>query len=125
MLIEACKKELSFRILLCRDKKSRLDLICYFLSYDLSKHELLEYALIMALENNESSIVEQIEDLYAHVSGDEILTAIRREIKIISRFIQTFNRTLVAPKSRSFSERRIIQEVSKYVVEQARQYTRL
>ena len=121
-VLESYKKELSSEILLTRKGKARLALIYKFLSYDLDKHELLEHAAVLAISNKEATMVEDLQKLYAHHDGEELIDKIRSEIKLIKRFMQTINKGIKYPDSITFYERRMIQEISKYVVEQARLY---
>jgi len=124
MTLEKHKKEISAGILLTRDNRKRLNSIYNFLSYDLNKHELLERAAVIAIQNKESNIVKQIERMYSHCEDDELLNKIRKEIKYIKTFMQTINKVLKYPDFSTFSERRMIQEISKYVIERARMYAR-
>ncbi|MDD2509685.1 MAG: hypothetical protein PHP26_04810 [Syntrophomonas sp.] len=123
MVLESCKKELSIQILLTRDLTGRLDLILRFLGYDLDKHELLEHAAVLAISNQEESIVEDLEKLYAYIEGNDLIQKIRDEIKFMQRFIKTINKAIKHPNLRTFYERRMVQEISKYVLEQARLYS--
>ncbi|MDD2620045.1 MAG: hypothetical protein PHC92_05205 [Syntrophomonadaceae bacterium] len=121
-VLESCKKEISSEILITRKGKVRLPLIYTFLSYDLDKHELLEHATVLALSNFEENIIEDLQKLYSHHEGEELIDKIRAEIKMIKKFMQTINKAIKYPDAISFYERRMIQEISKYVVEQARLY---
>ena len=122
MILESCKKDISADILLTRDRKTRLDLIYKFLSYDLDKHELLEHAGVLAVSNHEEAIIKDLQSLYSYREGIELIDKIRDEISLIQKFINTIKKAIKYPDSRTFYERRIIQEISKYVVEQARLY---
>ncbi|MEN6327441.1 MAG: hypothetical protein ABFD18_14715, partial [Syntrophomonas sp.] len=88
-VLESCKKELSSEILLTRKGKAKLSLIYNFLGYDLDKHELLEQAAVLAISNKEATMVEDLQKLYAHHDGEELIDKIRSEIKLIKRFMQT------------------------------------
>jgi hypothetical protein len=123
MVLESYKKELSIQILLTKDGSSRrLNLILQFLSYDLDKHELLEHAAVLAMSNQADTILEDLHKLYAYTGGNDLIEKIRAEIKFLQRFVNTIKKSIKHPNSRTFYERRMIQEISKYVVEQARQY---
>ncbi|HBK53174.1 hypothetical protein [Syntrophomonas wolfei] len=123
MVLESYKKELSIQILLTKDGSSRrLDLILRFLNYDLDKHELLEHAAVLAISNQENTILEDLQKFYAYTDGNDLIEKIRAEIKFLQRFVNTIKKSIKLPNSRTFYERRMVQEISKYVVEQARQY---
>ncbi|MDD3269196.1 MAG: hypothetical protein PHX14_07735 [Syntrophomonadaceae bacterium] len=124
-VLESCKREISSEILLTKKGKARLSLIYNFLSYDLDKHELLEHAAVLAISNKEEMMIEDLEKLYMHHDGKELIEKIRSEIKLIKKFMQTINKAVKFPDASSFFERRMIQEISKYVLEQARLYNML
>lgn len=122
MIVESRKKEKSTQILLRRDFKKRLSLINDFLSLDLEKHRLFERAAVVALENQENSVIEHLTMLYSHCENTNLIDNIRREIKYIERFQSSLEKAIKYPSFLTFSERRMIQEISKYVLEQARLY---
>jgi hypothetical protein len=120
--LENKKREISIQILLTKNESKRLNLISSFLTYDLNKHELLERAAVIAVQNKELNVLEQLQKMYSHCEDDELLNKIRKEIKYIKRFRKNINKAVKYPDFLSFFERRMIQEISKYVVEQARIY---
>lgn len=125
LTLELEKKNLSTDILITRDKDHRLSLILKFLNCDLKKHELLEHAAVVARSNGETSVLEHLGQLYAHVEGEEdAVGRIRAEIEFIRRFINLLNKVDKYPDTLSFFERRMVQEIIKYVVEQARLYNK-
>ena len=121
--VEMQKKEISLDIVVCREKKPRLKLINAFLYYDLKKHELLEHAAIVATRNQEKEILDDIEELYSHTGkkGDAI-TIIREEIQLVKQFIYLVENALKPRPDLNFVEKRMAQEVEKFVIEQARLY---
>jgi len=123
--LELEKKNLSTDILITRNKDYRLSLILKFLNFDLKKHELLDHAAEVAMSNREDSILEHLAQLYAHTGGDnEVINRIRAEIEFIRRFISLMTKLDKHPESLSFFERRMVQEIVKYVMEQARMYNK-
>lgn len=125
LTLELDKKNLSTDILITRDKDHRLSLIMNFLKSDLKKHELLEHAAVVAMSNGETSVLAHLGQLYAHVEDEEdAVGRIRNEIEFISRFINLLNKVDKHPDTISFFERRMVQEIIKYVVEQARLYNK-
>jgi molybdopterin-guanine dinucleotide biosynthesis protein len=125
MIIEGYKKEKSKQILLRRDPKKSLGLISGFLHLDLEKHKLLEQAAVVALNNQENSVIEQLEKLYSHCERQDLIDNIRSEIKHIEKFQHSIKKAIRYPSFLTFSERRMIQEINKYVVEQARLYNKI
>lgn len=124
MVLESCKRELSIQILLCKSGSSRkMDLILRFLNYDFDKHILLEHAAVLAMSNQVEDILEDLQKFYTHNAGNSVIEKIRTEIKLLQRFINTIKKSIKYPKTRTFYERRMVQEISKYVIEQARQYS--
>ncbi len=125
MRVEKLKKALSKQILTIRDKKRRLDLIYKFLGYDLNKHQLFEQAAVIALSNGEKSIIKHIQNLYEPFGDGELIERIRKELGYTHRFIQVLDKAKGRPELLSFTERRMIQEISKYVLAQCRIYTQI
>lgn len=125
MLLENSKKELSTEILLARDIKKRLALVYTFLSYDLSKHELLEQAAVIALTNREQMVLEHLHRLYFTTEDQETVDKIRNEIKSTQRFMKVVSRARDQKTDLDFSERRMLQEIDKYIVAQARLYNQI
>lgn len=125
MQLENSKKELSTEILLARDMKKRLAMVYTFLSYDLSKHELLEQAAVIALTNREKMVLEHLHRLYFTTEDQETVDKIRNEIKSTQRFMKVVSRARDKKIDLDFSERRMIQEIDKYIVAQARLYNQI
>ena len=125
MQLENSKKELSTEILLARDMKKRLAMVYTFLSYDLSKHELLEQAAVIALTNREKMVLEHLHRLYFTTEDQETVDKIRNEIKSTQRFMKVVSRARDKKIDLDFSERRMLQEIDKYIVAQARLYNQI
>lgn len=123
--LEGSKRQISTDILLARDNRKRLSLIYNFLSYDLSKHELLEQAAVIALNNKEKLVLDHLERLYLKEGDEETIIRIRREISVTQKFMKIINRARDKNAALTFSERRMLQEITKYVVAQARLYNQL
>lgn len=125
LAIELCKKELSKKILLLKDGKRRLNFIHSFLSYDLNKHELLEHATVVAFHNQEIEILNDISRFYSYSEEDEILDCIRKEIKMSRSLMEAIRKKINNPQGLTFIEKRMLNEINKYVIEQARQYMKM
>jgi hypothetical protein len=123
--LEKLKKVLSKQILTCRDKKRQMKLIHKFLGYDLNKHKLFEQAAVIAINNREKYIVDHLEALYQPYGNGELINLIRQEIGYTRRFMQVMEKAAAHMNLVSFAERRMIQEVSKYVLAQCRIYMQL
>lgn len=123
MVIEAHKKEISRQILITRDDQKRLELIHRFLTYDLNKHELFERATVVAINNKEETVIENIQRFYSHCEeGEELIEKIRGEIRYIKSFLKVIEKAIKYPGFMTFSERRMVQEIRKYVLEKVRIY---
>lgn len=123
--LERQKKEISREMLMYRDDRRRLKMIYAFLSYDLDKHELFEHAAVCALSNKEESVLRDLQDFYAHVRGDGLIDRIRTEIRCTRHFIQLVEKGMDGDLVLNFTERRLLKELSKYVLEQARLYVQI
>jgi len=124
LAIEKSKKELASQILMIRDDR-RWQLIQEFLQYDLQKHLLLEQAAVIVTSNGAMDMLQDLEKLYRFSSGDDLLDKIRREVSHTENFIGIIERGRKHRNWLSFTERRAMQEISKYVTEQAREYNKL
>ncbi len=125
LTLELEKKSLSTDMLVTRNKEHRLSMILKFLDYDLKKHELLEHAAVVGMRNREDSILEHLGQLYSYTGSDEgIIARIHSEIELVSGFLNLLAKSDKHPEVVSFFERRMIQEIIKYVMEQARMYNK-
>lgn len=124
LVIENCKKELASKILMIRGDR-RWQLIKEFLRYDLEKHLLLEQAAVIVINNGATAMIEDLEKLYQFSNGENLLGKIRREGSYIENFIKIIEQGIKHKNWLSFTERRVMQEIDKYVVEQAREYNKL
>lgn len=120
--IEAGKKEISRSLLLAKKSKDRIPQVYNFLTYDLEKHQLFCYAAIMAINYQEDKIIENIKSFYSHIEETDLLDKIDREIAYVSRYIEILNKEIKNRGSSNFIERRMIQEICKYVMALAHMY---
>ena len=124
LVIESCKKDISMQILMVRDEK-RWSLIQEFLEHDLQKHLLLEQAAVVVINNGADEIIKDLENLYQHTNGPDLITKIRTEHSQVEKFIKLIKKGRKHKDWLSFTERRAMQEISKFVLEQAREYNKL
>jgi|GEM_PF-864761 len=124
LAIENQKKDLSAKILLYKGD-SRWSIIEEFLKLDLQKHLLLEQAAIIVLSNRADDLVKNLERLYQYSSGEDLMSKIKKEIDNSEQFIRIVERGRKHKSWLTFTERRVMQEIAKYVLEQAREYNRL
>lgn len=124
-VLERQKKELSRDLLLYREGRRRLKMIYAFLSYDLDKHELFEHAAVCAMCNDEQHVLYDLQDFYSHVRGGELIERIRTEIKCTRRFMHLVEKGMDNENGLNFTERRLLQELCKYILEQARLYRQI
>lgn len=122
---EGLKKSLSQEILLEKDGLEKQKLIYQFLNYDLDKHFIMEQAVMLAIENDEYKMFQQLELFYKHADGNNLLDKIRAEIAHANLFMETIAKAIRDFQAISFVERRLIKEINKYVVTQARYYCRI
>ncbi|NLU49870.1 MAG: hypothetical protein GXX09_05595 [Syntrophomonadaceae bacterium] len=120
--IEARKKRASESLLLTKSDRQRLKIIREFLTLDIDKHTLLEQAAITAFRNEAYDILDHLLKLYALDDYDKLMDCIREEISRTQRLLLPVVNEIKYPKTSGFFERRVIQEVDKYVTVQAREY---
>lgn len=125
LILEKAKKDLSRQILLCREEKRRLNFIRQFLQYELNRHELFEHAAVAAMNNDDKKVLKDIARFYGIDDENEVLSAIRSEIGITRKFISSLEKVIKYPRFASFSERRLVKEIEKYILEKARIYIKL
>lgn len=125
LVIEECKQELSKKILQVRDFSGRQKLIYSYLTYDLDKHELLEYTARMVINKNEELIIKQLDIFYCHVDGPDLLSRIQAELRRTRVFLNSIARAMEDYQSIPFVEKRLIKEINKYVLAQARLYGKI
>jgi hypothetical protein len=125
LIRESYKKDISRTIVMSKNSNRRLHLITSFLGFDLDKHRLLEYAAIIALSNDEPTILHNLKKFYSHSEEGDILDQIRREIILVDKYMEIINKEIKRPGSSSFIEKRMIQEISKYVLALARAYNQI
>jgi hypothetical protein len=83
----------------------------------------LEHAAVVAAGNQESEILSDIGELYAHTGkSEDAITTVREEIQLVKQFIYLVENALKPHSTLNFLEKRMAQEVEKYVIEQARLY---
>lgn len=124
VIIEGIKKEISRALLLVKDSDKKIKQVYNFLSYDLEKHRLLEYAAVMATEEGEGQILRNLQKFYSYVEGDDLIEKINLEIVCIMRYLEILRHEIKNKGSSDFVERRMIQEICKYVVAMAKIYGR-
>lgn len=124
VIIEGIKKEISRALLLVKDSDKKIKQVYNFLSYDLEKHRLLEYAAVMATEEGEGQILRNLQKFYSYADGDDLIEKINLEIVCIMRYLEILRHEIKNKGSSDFVERRMIQEICKYVVAMAKIYGR-
>lgn len=122
VVLEACKKEISRSLLMVKDREKKIKQVYNFLSYDLEKHRLLEYAAVMAQNNGETTILRNLKKFYSYVDGEDLLDKINAEIISVSKYLEVLQKEIKNKGSSEFIERRMIQEITKYVMALAKMY---
>ncbi|MBO8159406.1 hypothetical protein [Thermosyntropha sp.] len=122
LIIEKAKKDLSRQILLSKGGKKRLNFIRQFLQYEVDKHELFEHAAVVAINNKDAKVLKDISLLYMVDDEEKVLSVIRSEIGINRRFMENVKKVISYPQFASFTERRLVKEIEKYVIEKAKLY---
>ncbi len=120
--IEKTKQMICHELLQVSDKDVQLKLVYSFLASDLDKHEMLEQAALLACKETEDYLLKQLELFYKHCEGKDLLLKIRAEISRVEMYLDTVDKAIENSAAISFMERRLIQEISRYVITQARYY---
>lgn len=125
LVLEVNKKETAQRILILKSEQDRLPLIRDYLNADLSKHRLLERAAVSAMQNQVNEVLDHISKLYTTSDdGISLIECIRSEIATNQSMLAPVIKEIKHPKTCTFFERRILREVNKYVINQAREYAK-
>lgn len=124
MLLERYRKDISRRLKLLKDKRQRQSMIYSFLSLDLEKHQLLEHAAMVAIRTNETDVIRHLQRLYIY-NGDSanLVRVIQGETRITRNFMNIILMSIRDPGRMNFSERRLAQEIEKYVMARANGYS--
>lgn len=125
LTVEAKKKRASERLLLTKSDRQRLRIIQEFLTLDIDKHNLLQQAAIVAFRNESRDVLDHLLKLYALDDYDQIMDCIREEINRTEKLLGPIANEIKYPKTSTFFERRLIQEINKYVTCQAREYIKI
>lgn len=120
--IETRKKRASERLLLTKSQRQKLRIIKEFLILDIDKHNLFQQAAIVGFRNQAYDVLDHLLKLYAVSEYDEITERIREEISRNEKLLIPVINEIKYPRTSGFFERRLLQEVSKYVICQAREY---
>lgn len=124
LALEVEKKEIAQRILILKTQPERFPLIRDFLQADLSRHQLLEQAAVTAMQNQADEVLDHISRLCPTTDGMSLIQCIRGEISRNEKMLDLVGKQIKHPKLCTFTERRILREISKYVVAQAREYAK-
>lgn len=126
MILERCKKEVGDRLLLIRDTRRRRSILYSFLSLDLEKHQLMEQAAVVAARSNEGAAIRRFTGFYSYAeSNTDLVRCIRDEMRTASSHMKILQKSMLHPDQLSFAERRLVQEIDKYVTAQARLYKKM
>ncbi|MGE5544616.1 MAG: hypothetical protein ACM3UW_06535 [Bacillota bacterium] len=124
LLLEIKKKETAQRILIRKSRHDRLPLIKDFLQANLSKHRLLEQATVSAMQNQVEEVLDQIGRFYSAADETSPIECIRDEIARCEEMMALVSKEIQHPKNCTFIERRILDEVNRLVISQAREYAK-
>lgn len=124
LLLEVEKKATSRRILIQKSERERLPLIRDFLQADLSKHRLLEQAAVSAMQNHVDEVLEHIGQLYPSGGGISQIECIRGESARCEKMLVLVCKEIKHPKTCTFFERRVLNDIKRFVIDQAREYAR-
>ncbi len=125
LLLEVEKKATSRKILIKKSDRERLPLIRDFLQAELSKHRLLEQAAVSALQNRAHEVLAHISQLYPSSDGISEIESIRVESARCEKMLVLVCKEIKDPNTCTFFERRILNDIKKFVIDQAREYARI
>ncbi len=124
LALEVEKKEIAVKILILKTGAERLPLIRDFLERDISKYQLLEQAAVAAMQNQANEVLDHIGKLCPPTDDISVIQGIRAEISRNQGMLTLVGKEIKHSKKCTFTERRILREIHKYVVSQAREYAR-
>ncbi|NLW45285.1 MAG: hypothetical protein GXY92_08900 [Syntrophomonadaceae bacterium] len=125
LLLEIEKKSTSRRILIQKSERERLPLIRDFLQADLSKHRLLEKVAVSAVQNRVDEVLDHISQFYPSSEGLSQIECIRIESARCEQMLVLICKEIKHPETCTFFERRVLSDIKKYVIDQAREYARV
>ena len=124
LLLEIEKKETARRILVLKSDTDRLPLMRDFLQADLTKHQLLEQVTVSAMQNQVFEVLDQIGRFYSSADGISQIECIRTEITRCESMLALVDKSIKHPRTCTFFERRILRDVNRLVISQARDYSK-
>jgi len=120
--IEQQKKQVSSKMLLVKNTEERINFITEFLNWELKRHEITEHIAVIALNNRKNHIITGLQQLYPGEKNGDVLTVIRENIDYYQTIIGLMHKRRKFPLYLSFVERRMVKEITRYVLDQARLY---
>lgn len=120
LLVERCRHELNQRLLVSKNRAQRRQLMLSFLCLDLEKHQLFAHAAQVAVQAGDGNVIRRLQNFYRHAARfDNIVMTIQDEIKNTRIFINIIQRSLHSWAEMSFAEKRLTQEIEKYIMARA------
>lgn len=124
LLIEIEKKDTAQRILILKSQHDRLPLIQAFIQADSAKHRLLEQAAVSAMQNQVEEVLDHISRFYLPAGGTSPIICIRGELARCEGMLTLVGKAIKHPRNCTFIERRILRDINRLIISQAREYAK-
>lgn len=122
--LEREKKKVAEALLLVKGEQEKIPYVRDLLRLDLAKHRLMEQALSVAAQNKSDEVMEHILKMYPEAACDNISCIIRGSIERDESLLKPLEKAIKHPDFITFFERRILREIEKFAMEEARVYNR-
>jgi len=122
ILVERCRHDLNKRLLSSKNRAQKRQLMLSFLCLDIEKHQLFASAAQVAVQDGDETVIRRLHNFYRHnAEFDNIVMIIQDEINKTRKFIHVIQRSLHGWAEMSFAEKRLAQEIEKYIIVRAQQ----
>lgn len=120
--LEQRKKEVALCVVRQKNKVDRREPIYRFVKLEWEKQYLLYRLAVSASESCDEEVLGKIGYLYGLSEVGELLPRIKYHINVYQSMMEVLEKELKCPHSSDFLERRLLMEIDKQVMTQARQY---
>lgn len=122
LAMENIKKDLSRLMLQQREAAERRSIIIDFISQDLKKHSLLAQMAAEGTNRDDVEVLTSICHLYGVDNADDLWNKIESHQRLNQRMLDLLQKEMEHPGEGDFLERRLLMEIEKQALRQARDY---
>lgn len=122
LALETKKKDLSRVMLQQHEGVERRRTIMEFINMDLLKHNMLAQMLAQTTNQQDLEVLASIGNLYGVGDSEELWAKVESHQRLNRRMLDLLEREIEIPGQGDFVERRLLMEIEKQALRQARDY---